>query len=168
MHLLRETFFDKIDFAFRNHQAVSILGPRQCGKTTLSKAYVQKIGNFEWANYFDLEDAEDLNKLQNPKLALSERQGLIVLDEIQRVPELFTTLRVLIDDTKLSQRFLILGSASRDLIQQASETLAGRIRYVELTPLCWGEVDDVKKLWSRGGFPKSYLAEWESKVLLIS
>ena len=109
--------------------------------------------------FFDLEDPTDLERLQNPKLTLSKiTQDLIVIDEVQRRPELFPVLRVLIDRPKSNQKFLILGSASRDLIQQSSESLAGRIGYVELPPFSLFEVKDSAKLWLRGGFPRSYLA----------
>ncbi len=94
-------------------------------------------------------------------LALRPLSGLIVIDEIQRKPELFPILRVLIDDPQVNQRYLILGSASRELIKQSSESLAGRIAYIELTPFSYGETHTIKKLWERGGFPLSYLAETE-------
>jgi len=109
---------------------------------------------------FDLEDPTDLALLASPRLALQDLQGLIVIDEIQRSPELFPVLRVLVDRPENSARFLILGSASRDLIRQSSETLAGRIGHIELTPFTLGEtgVESWQHLWLRGGFPKSYLA----------
>jgi hypothetical protein len=109
---------------------------------------------------FDLEDPTDLALLASPRLALQDLQGLIVIDEIQRSPELFPVLRVLVDRPENSARFLILGSASRDLIRQSSETLAGRIGHIELTPFTLSEtgVESWQHLWLRGGFPKSYLA----------
>ena len=119
----------------RSHRPWPLLGPRQCGKTTLARAYIA-----EWApdlpavNYFDLEDTTDLDRLDDAKLALVDLRGLVVIDEIQRRPELFPVLRTLIDRTDHPARFLILGSASRDLIRQGSETLAGRISFVEATP----------------------------------
>ena len=97
--------------------------------------------------------------LENPKTALEPLSGIIIIDEIQRVPNLFPVLRVLVDQPNSKRKFLILGSASKDLIKQSSETLAGRIAYVELTPFSLDEVDDWNKLWLRGGFPNSYLAE---------
>jgi len=109
-------------------------------------------------HYFDLENPRDLARLQEPMLSLEALTGLIIIDEIQRVPDLFTVLRVLVD-VKKDRKFLILGSASRDLIKQASETLAGRIRYIELNPFSYPEVEHIKDLWLRGGFPDSYLAE---------
>lgn len=143
--------------AFSNHPIVAILGPRQCGKTTLAKQYVATCDTL--VNYFDLEDPTDLSRLENPKLALDNLSGLIVIDEIQRRPELFPYLRVLADRENNLAKFIILGSASRDLIHQSSETLAGRIAHLELTPFSYPEVDNLMTLWVRGGFPKSYLAK---------
>jgi predicted AAA+ superfamily ATPase len=143
--------------AFINHPVVAILGPRQCGKTTLAKQYASTLKTPTCS--FDLEDPTDLAKLINPKLALADLSGLVILDEIQRKPELFPLLRVLADREDNSARFLILGSASRDLIHQSSETLAGRIAHIELTPFSYPEVGGkLQQLWLRGGFPKSYLA----------
>lgn len=151
----RNFYIEKIDKAFRTHPVVAILGPRQCGKTTLAHLYVKKKSS---VHFFDLEDPADLANLEQPKTALEFLEGLIVIDEIQRLPNLFPVLRVLADARNKKQKFLILGSASRDLIQQSSETLAGRIAYIELTPFSLFEVEDWQKLWVRGGFPDSYLA----------
>jgi energy-coupling factor transporter ATP-binding protein EcfA2 len=114
---------------------VALLGPRQCGKTTLARMYAQTLDN-EPVSRFDLEGPTDLAALAEPKLAL---QDLVVIDEIQRAPDLFPPLRVLVDRVDNPGRFLILGSASRDLIRQPSETLAGRIGHIELTPLALAE-----------------------------
>ncbi len=131
----------------------AILGPRQCGKTTLAKAYIQdKHG----VTYFDLENPRDLARLADPMLGLESLEGLVVIDEIQRIPELFPVLRVLADTT--TTQYLILGSASKELIAQSSESLAGRISYIELSPFYIAEVEDSRTLWQRGGFPRSYLA----------
>jgi predicted AAA+ superfamily ATPase len=117
--------------------------------------------------FFDLENPLDLQRLENPMLALSSAtQSVIVIDEIQRKPELFPILRVLVDREKYPQKFLILGSASRDLIRQSSETLAGRIGYIELPPFTLPEVKQSTQLWLRGGFPRSYLAETEPDSFL--
>ena len=142
---------------FRSHPAVAILGPRQCGKTTLAQDYLATAVD-ELVHYFDLEDPEHLNRLADAKLALEPLEGLIVIDEVQRLANLFPLLRVLIDRHRARQRYLILGSASRDLIRQSSETLAGRIAYLELSPFTAFEVGDVFKLWLRGGFPPAFLA----------
>ena len=148
--------------AFAQHPVVAILGPRQCGKTTLAREIFSNSSSSARleTNYFDLEDPVHINRLQNPKLALESLQGLIVIDEIQLVPELFPVLRVLVDRPSNQGRFLILGSASRDLIRQSSETLAGRIQYLELTPFSLQEISINKQqlLFIRLCFPKSFLA----------
>lgn len=136
----------------------AILGPRQCGKTSLA----QTISKDRQAVYLDLERPADLRRLQEPELFLDENKSrLICLDEIQRLPDLFPVLRGWIDRNRES-RILILGSASQDLIKQSSESLAGRIAYTELTPFLSREVRDSgipdKMLWMRGGFPDSLLA----------
>jgi uncharacterized protein len=154
----RKRQLERLASAFGVHPIVALLGARQCGKTTLAQEYIKNLRDTE-IHYFDLEDTTDLAKLQNPQLVLSELSGLIVIDEIQRLPELFPTLRVLIDRFRKRQRYLILGSASRDLVQQASETLAGRIVYVELEPFSYFETHELRKLWVRGGFPLAYLAK---------
>lgn len=154
----RETYLHHIEKLFRVHPAVALLGPRQCGKTTLALLYSQ---SHPQSTRFDLEDPADLLLLENPMLVLSELEGLVIIDEVQRKPELFPILRVLIDRHKPGQKFLILGSASRDLIKQSSETLAGRLAYIEVTPFSYTETKDAKKLWIRGGFPLAYLAKTE-------
>lgn len=157
----RFNFLSKIDQAFEVNPVCALLGSRQCGKTTLAKAYA-KIMNVP-VYRFDLENPADLKLLESPMLALEGLEGLIIIDEIQRRPEFFPILRILVDQHK-NRQFLILGSASQDLIQQSSETLAGRISYIEMTPfqLTEGEID-LLGLWGRGGFPKSYLANNEEK-----
>jgi uncharacterized protein len=155
----RSQFIEKIDFQFRIHSVVGLLGPRQVGKTTLARHYAQKFKN---VTIFDLENLRDLARLKKPMLALADLDSdLVIIDEIQMRPDLFPTLRVLVDQRP--RKFLILGSASRDLLQQSSETLAGRIGYIELTPFSLSEVHDSQKLWVRGGFPLSYLAESEEE-----
>ena len=151
-------FLNNIQEIFQNHAVCAILGPRQCGKTTLAHQFAQQR-DIAAVHFFDLENPFDLGRLDNPMLALAALQGTVVIDEIQRRPDLFPMLRVLADTTSL--RFLILGSASRELIKQASESLAGRVGYLELPPFGLREVDDTNKLWIRGGFPKSYLASTE-------
>lgn len=157
----RAFFLDRIKRYLKSHPIVGILGPRQCGKTTLAKMFCREDSKFSQSNYFDLESPIDLQRLENPLLALKPLSGLIVIDEIQRFPDLFPILRVLADDETLDQQYLILGSASRDLIKQSSESLAGRIIYLELPPFSFREVDNLSRLWVRGGFPRSYLASEE-------
>ncbi|MBV8802884.1 MAG: ATP-binding protein [Gammaproteobacteria bacterium] len=151
---------NQLKFLFEVNPVVAILGPRQCGKTTLAHLYAKTMSSEKKSIlYLDLENPNDLTRLESPMLVLDETYDLIVIDEVQRRPALFPTLRVLVDKTQRKQKFLILGSASRDLLQQTSETLAGRISYMELTPFSYPEVDDMNTLWVRGGFPNSYLAK---------
>lgn len=143
---------------------VAILGPRQCGKTTLARMFASAAPQFEWGdNYFDLEDPTALARLQDPMLTLSRLEGLVIIDEIQRRPELYPLLRVLVDRDERRSKFLVLGSASPELLRQTSETLAGRIGHLELTPFDLRETgsDEMSRLWIRGGFPRSFLAESE-------
>ena len=131
----------------------AILGPRQCGKTTLAQLF--------GANHsFDLENPRDAARLEQPQLALENLTGLIVIDEIQLMPDIFPLLRFLVDHND-DQKYLILGSASRDLIRQSSETLAGRIAYYQLGGFRLTDVRSAKAqaLWLRGGLPRSFLAE---------
>jgi len=157
----RPEFLREIDHAFSVTPCVALLGPRQCGKTTLARAYIaHKSPDLPRSHYFDLEDPTDLERLDDPKLALEGLRGLVVIDEVQRRPDLFPVLRTLIDRVDAPARFLILGSASRDLIRQGSETLAGRITFIEVTPFSAREVGSAQLdlLWLRGGFPRSFLA----------
>jgi len=159
----RPEFLAKIDFEFELHPVVAILGPRQCGKTTLARMYADSLKD-ESVTPFDLEDPTHLARLETPKLALEDLAGLVIIDEIQRVPELFAVLRVLVDRSPSSARFLVLGGASHDLIRQSSETLAGRIGHIELTPFLLTEVgaSSLQPLWIRGGFPRAFLAASDS------
>ena len=151
----RPYFLKAIDRHFEAHSVCAILGPRQVGKTTLARQYAEKYTNVQ---FFDLEDPIDLGRLDNPMLALRNLSvDLVVIDEVQLRPDLFPVLRVLVDEKP--RKFLILGSASRDLLQQSSETLAGRIRYIELPPFMLSETHEADNLWLRGGFPRSYLAK---------
>ena len=151
----RIKYENKLLESLKHFPITALIGPRQAGKSTLARCIAQKISNK--AVFFDLEDIIDLEKLQNIKLALDPLDTLVVIDEIQRKPELFPYLRVLVDKFP-DRRYLILGSASRDLIEQASETLAGRVNYIELTPFALTETRDLKRLMSRGGFPRSFVA----------
>jgi predicted AAA+ superfamily ATPase len=142
----------------RNNPVVGIIGARQVGKTTLSRLFAADIKRP--VTYYDLENPEDLARLSDPMLALKGLKGLVVIDEIQRYPDLFPVLRVLVDRPKSPARFLILGSASPDLLQQSAETLAGRIIYHKLDGFSLDEVgaEQNMRLWLRGRFPRSYLA----------
>jgi uncharacterized protein len=161
----RLRYIKKIDRYFSSHPITALLGPRQCGKTTLARMYCEMQKNFPKSNYFDLESPVDVERLKNPMLCLQPLNGLIVIDEIQRFPDLFPILRVLVDQNPNHQRYLILGSASRDLIKQSSESLAGRIAYIEVTPFSFYETDHLDQLWLRGGFPRSYLAASEQESM---
>ena len=158
----RQAIINQVAHHFDVNPIVAILGPRQCGKTTAARQYLAELGGIPEQNYFDLENSRDVTRLSDPLLALSRLSGLIVIDEVQFVKELFPTLRVLVDDPNLNQRYLILGSASTDLLKESSETLAGRISYLELTPFSYPEVNELEKLWMRGGFPDAYLARNDS------
>ena len=144
--------------------AVVILGPRQCGKSTLAKMLYQNSNAYL---YLDLQNLDDLNKLREPMLFFQANQDVtICLDEIQLVPELFSVLRSEIDRNRRPGRFILLGSASQDLIQKTSESLAGRVGLIELTPFTIEEVEqnanfELNKFWLRGGYPDSYLASSE-------
>lgn len=142
--------------------AIGLVGPRQAGKTTLAKMITDKLD--KPAIYLDLESPQDLQKLDDAQLYLQQFQDhLVILDEAQRKPELFPLLRSMIDQDRKPGRFMILGSASPSLKRQASESLAGRIAYHELSPFTLDEIDNgkdnVNKLWLRGGYPDSYLAD---------
>lgn len=149
-----------IEERLKDVPAVGILGSRQCGKSTLARHLLQ---NRTDALYLDLERPADRNKLRDPEAFLdANRERLVCLDEIQRVPEIFPLLRGVIDRRERNGQFIILGSASRELLRQSSESLAGRISYFELTPFVVHEVDrgeeHPRDLWLRGGYPRSFLA----------
>ena len=148
----------RIDEAFSVHPAVALTGPRQCGKTTLARAVA--AAEPEESTFFDLESAVDRRRLQAPEQALAGLSGLVVIDEVQREPALFETLRVLVDRPGNPARFLVLGSASPALVRGVSESLAGRVGLVELTGFDMSEVgpESWRTLWLRGGFPRAYLA----------
>ena len=142
----------------KRHPVVGIVGARQVGKTSLAREFIRITGIN--SSYFDLENPEDLARLQDPMLALQGLKGLIVMDEVQRLPELFPIIRVLVDRPKNPARFFILGSASPEMLRQSSETLAGRIIYHRLAGFMLDEIGikNHKNLWLRGGFPPAYLA----------
>lgn len=163
MVIARDRHLNRIEFLLRTHPVAAILGARQVGKTTLARMYASTFTGP--VTHFDLEDPDDLARLAEPKLALQRLDGLVVLDEVQRRPELFPVLRVLVDRPGRTTRFLVLGSAGPDLLRQSSETLAGRIAYHELEGLATDEVglEAARRLWSRGGFPRSFLARSEEE-----
>ncbi|HXX64607.1 MAG TPA: ATP-binding protein [Bacteroidota bacterium] len=144
--------------ALGRHPVVGIIGARQVGKTTLARELQRRMRGP--ATYFDLENPEELSRLGDPMLALKNLRGMIVIDEVQRMPELFKIVRVLVDRRPSPSRFLILGSASPALVRQGSESLAGRVHYHELQGFSLDEIGtkNADRLWIRGGFPRSYLA----------
>ncbi len=153
---------DKLKKYIDNFPALAILGPRQCGKSTLAKQILKSYNSI----YLDLENPDDLAKLTEPMLFFKQhKEKVICLDEIQRLPEIFTILKAVIDSNNRNSQFILLGSASPQLLKQTSETLAGRIVYHELTPFMQSELPDryykntiLSKYWFRGGFPRSILA----------
>lgn len=153
----RKGYIDFIKRAIDRSRAVAILGPRQSGKTTLARELV----DIHSPNYFDLEDQSSIISLADPKGVLEPLKGLVVIDEVQQRPELFSVLRVLLDRKPLPAKFLILGSASLDLLRQSSQSLAGRLELIEMAGFDLAEVGEKKasRLWLRGGFPMSFLAK---------
>ena len=167
--LYRREHLQRVRDLLRRHPVVAILGARQVGKSTLAS---QVARDFRGPIHrFDLEHPEDLRRLRDPSLVLEPLRGLVVLDEIHRLPDIFPLLRVLADRPRAPARFLVLGSASLDLLRQASESLAGRIAFHDLAGFNLSETgpEKLKKLWFRGGFPRSFTArndaeswEWRS------
>src|SRR6266568_3494089 len=145
-----------LETALSRSRITLLIGPRQCGKTTLARQFVPS----DSTNYFDLEDPVSLALLEEPMTALAPLTGLVVIDEVQRRPELFPVLRVLADRQPLPARFLILGSAAPELLRQSSESLAGRMEIVAMSGFSLAEVgiEQQSRHWLRGGFPCSYLA----------
>lgn len=156
MGIERQRDAAKLRGLMESFPVTAILGPRQCGKSTLAR-------DLNPSHSFDLENPRDLAKLQNPMLSLEHLEGVVMIDEIQRQPDLFPLLRYLCDQ-KPDRRFLVLGSASRDLIRQSSESLAGRIAYQQLGGFRIEDVGDLQRLWLRGGFPRAYLADDDVKA----
>lgn len=159
----RPTYLRRLATAVERSPITALLGPRQCGKTTLARTFAGGHA----ATFFDLESQPDLMRLQNPELMLGSLQHLVIIDEIQERPELFQILRVLVDRPKNRARFLILGSASPDIVKKASESLAGRVEFVELAGFDLTELGAAKldKLWLRGGFPRALLADSDEDSL---
>jgi len=161
--ITRDLLEKNIHTALKRSRVVALVGPRQSGKTTLARQFVGPGS----PNYFDLEDPSSLSRLEQPMLALEGLNGTVVIDEIQRRPELFPVLRVLSDRQTLASRFLILGSASPELLHQSSETLAGRLETIIISGFSLEEVGWAKLpvRWLRGGFPLSFLAGNEADSL---
>jgi uncharacterized protein len=158
--ITRTQYLETIRERLKSFPVVSVLGPRQVGKTTLARV----IAGEQPSHFFDLEDVDALARLAGPKVALERLTGLVVLDEVQRKPELFALLRVLADRQPVKARFLLTGSASPELVRGVSESLAGRVALVDVTGFNLGEVGETewRTLWWRGGFPRAYLAETET------
>lgn len=152
-------YLEQLAKSTRRSPITALLGPRQVGKTTIARAF----GRPRQAIFFDLESQPDVRRLANPELVLGSIEGLIVIDEVQMMPELFSVLRVLVDRPDNRTRFLILGSASPKLVKNVAETLAGRVEFIELPGFNLAEVgaNTWETLWMRGGFPRSFLAETE-------
>ena len=156
MMIKRPILIQQVRLALKRSRVVALLGPRQCGKTTLARQFVDENS----PNYFDLEDPVGLTRLNEPATDLRDLKGVVVIDEIQRRPELFPILRVLADRKPLPARFLILGSASPALQRQSSESLAGRMETIDMSGFGLSEVGEAAQMrhWLRGGFPPSFLA----------
>ena len=152
-HLPRPRELEAVRAGLRRAPITTLLGPRQCGKTTLARSLKAE-------HFFDLEDPRNLARLDEPQTVLETLTGTVVIDEVQRKPELFPLLRVLADRQQ-STRYLLLGSASPELVKEVSESLAGRVAYHDLGPLAVDETGtrEWRRLWLRGGFPRSYLSE---------
>jgi predicted AAA+ superfamily ATPase len=152
----RPSYVRRIGTGLQRNPIVALLGPRQCGKTTLARGFLSA----DSPNYFDLEDPATAARLEQPMTALQPLRGLVVIDEAQRSPGVFPVLRVLADRPDSPATFLVLGSASPELSRQASESLAGRVEIIEVRGFASTEVPvgDLDALWLRGGFPRSFLA----------
>jgi uncharacterized protein len=159
----RPDYLRRLATALKRSPIVALLGPRQCGKTTLARMFSEG----RRTSYFDLESQVDIRRLQNPSLALASLEGTVIIDEIQAMPDLFNVLRVLVDRPGNRARFLILGSASPEVSRNVSETLAGRVEFVELSGFDLRETGAAfwERIWLRGGFPRSFLARSEGDSL---
>ncbi len=159
---IRRNIEESVTRSLKHYPVTAIVGPRQCGKSTLVKHILEQ---HRPSIYLDLERPSDLKKLEDAEWFLSsQKDKLICIDEIQRKPELFPLIRSLVDERGTPGCFLVLGSASRDLLKQSSESLAGRISYLHLTPFLWKELNDgyhINQYFAEGGFPRSILADPE-------
>lgn len=163
MHIDRPALSAELTKALKRSRITALTGPRQCGKTTLAREFLAP----DSLNYFDLEDPASLARLDEPMAALRDLRGLVVIDEIQRKPEIFPLLRVLADRKPAQARFLLLGSASPALLRQSSESLAGRLETIAISGFSLGEIGqkNLQRHWLRGGFPAAYLARSEEDSL---
>jgi len=166
---IKRLLLPRLEASARQVPVTAIVGPRQCGKSTLAREFLKGLRR---SLHLDLERPSDLARLRDPEAYFQANSGaLICLDEIQRAPGLFPLMRAIVDERGTNGSFLILGSASPELLRQGSESLAGRIRYLELTPFVLQELEDrpaaslMKDLWLRGGFPRSWLAPTEGQSL---
>ena len=166
----RPAVINRIERALAIHPIAALLGPRQCGKTTVARMIAEQRPT----TYFDLENPVDVRRLSAPLTVLQDLSGLIIIDEVQRRPDLFELLRVLADRPQNSAQFLLIGSASPQLVRGVSESLAGRIGFIDVSGFTFAEVDPAERdrLWVRGGFPRSFLAvddsasmEWRQNFL---
>jgi uncharacterized protein len=155
----RKDALRRLEKAVQRSPITAILGPRQCGKTTLARMFAQG----KHSTFFDLESVPDQRRLQNPELVLGALQGLVILDEIQVMPEMFSVLRVLADRLDNPARFLVLGSASQEIVKNVAQSMAGRVEFLQLSGFDLGEVGigSWPERWVRGGFPRSFLAHSE-------
>ncbi len=160
----RTEYFKRLGVAVARSPITVLLGARQVGKTTLARQFGTERG----CTFFDLESEQDFSALANAELALGSLPGIVVIDEVQLMPALFKALRVLADRTDIDTRFLILGSASPELVKGASETLAGRVEFIDMAGFHLGEIgcENLRQLWLRGGFPRSYLASFDEDSLV--
>ena len=158
MNIQRTAYFQTIQQRLLENPIVSLVGPRQTGKSTLARRVADTSA--KTVHFFDLESPSDLARLAQPELVLRPLQGLVILDEVQRRPDLFPLLRVLADRPDIPARFLILGSASPELMKASSESLAGRVSFIDVTGFSLAELgaDALSRLWWRGGFPRAFLA----------
>jgi uncharacterized protein len=159
--LNRPRLLSRLATALDEAPVVALLGARQTGKTTLAQLLARAFPSSEPVHRFDLETSADLAALRIPEMVLAPLEGMVIIDEVQRQPDLFRVLRPLVDRDPLPARFLLLGSASPDLVRGVSETLAGRVRFVQVGGFSLDEVapERFESLWLRGGFPRSFLAE---------
>jgi predicted AAA+ superfamily ATPase len=172
--IARTAAFTAVKNALENNPVVTLLGARQVGKTTLARQIAAEASASMPVHFFDLEDPTDLARLNEPKLALSVLAGLVIIDEVQRMPSLFPLLRVLADRPEAPAKFILLGSASPDIVRGSSETLAGRSAFIDLGGFDLREIAaaQMRPLWWRGGFPRAFLAasdtaarEWQENFI---